>query len=95
MMRQQSKVVHASSRDDNQRAAKVQERMASSISVDWGVKRAPQNVAVTAPKQPNLLIYAEKGCSAADGEETFQGSHQEQHSCSTTERSQSSQFQGT
>ena len=53
MMRQQSKVVHASSRDDNQRAAKVQERMASSISVDWGVKRAPQNPIV----HPNNEVY--------------------------------------
>jgi len=44
MMRQHSKVVHASSAGD--RAAQVQERMASSISVDWGVKRAPQNPTV-------------------------------------------------
>jgi hypothetical protein len=45
-MRQHSKVVHASSGDVNHRASKVQERMASSISVDWGVKRAPQNPTV-------------------------------------------------
>ena len=54
MMRQHSKVVHASSGDDNQRAAKVQERMASSISVDWGVKRAPQNSTVLSPAKKPL-----------------------------------------
>jgi len=43
MMRQHSKVVHASSGGEELRAAKVQERMASSLSVEWGAKRAPQN----------------------------------------------------
>lgn len=75
-MRQQSKVVHASSRDDNQRAAKVQERMASSISVDWGVKRAPQNATVPTPLL-NKLTSAEKSCSASDGEKTFEGHDEE------------------
>ena len=50
MMRQHSKVVHASSGDVDMRASKIQERMASSISVDWGVKRAPQNPVVHIPK---------------------------------------------
>ena len=49
MMRQHSKVVHASSGDVDHRASKVQERMASSISVDWGAKRAPANPTVTPP----------------------------------------------
>ena len=47
MMRQHSKVVHASSGDVDHRASRVQERMASSISVDWSAKRAPANLAVT------------------------------------------------
>jgi hypothetical protein len=42
-MRQHSKVVHASSGGEDHRAAKVQERMANSISVEWGAKRVPQN----------------------------------------------------
>jgi hypothetical protein len=46
-MRQHSKVVHASSGDVDHRASKVQERMASSISVDWGARRAPANPVVT------------------------------------------------
>jgi hypothetical protein len=45
-MRQHSKVVHASSTDNDLRASKIQERMASSISVDWGMKREPQNLVV-------------------------------------------------
>jgi hypothetical protein len=43
MMRQHSKVVHATSGDAALRAAK-QERMASTVSVEWQPKRAQQNV---------------------------------------------------
>jgi hypothetical protein len=45
MMRQHSKVVHASSGDVDVRAARLQERMATSVSVDWGAKRAVPNQA--------------------------------------------------
>jgi len=57
MMRQHSKVVHASSEhSDNYRAAKVQERMASSISVEWNTKRAPQTAMVWDPLPIERLI---------------------------------------
>jgi len=70
MMRQHSKVVHASSDGEHLRAAKVQERMASSISVDWGNKRAPQNLQVL--HLEGVLTVA-KGCASSWSAKTFEG----------------------
>jgi hypothetical protein len=56
MMRQHSKVVHASSGDsDNLRASRVQERMANSISVEWNNKRVPQTAMVRNPFLQRLI----------------------------------------
>ena len=78
MMRQHSKVVHASSGDVDIRASKMQERMASSVSVDWGAKRAPQNP-VVCPNIPWLIV--EERSPSAGPEENFQG-NKEQYPCS-------------
>jgi hypothetical protein len=80
-MRQHSKVVHASSGGVDLRAAKVQERMASSISVDWGAKRAPMNPPVTSPC---MKLIVEEGTSAARGEKTLQGGCKDESPSSTS-----------
>jgi hypothetical protein len=92
-MRQHSKVVHASSGNEHLRAAKVQERMASSISVDWSAKRAPQNPMVY---PLNVMTdFIEEASSTPWCKETFQGVTEKQHSCSRpADRSFTSALQG-
>lgn len=70
-MRQHSRVVHASSENDDIRASKAHERMASSISVDWGAKRGPQNPIVTTVHYSGLIV--EKTSSTSNIKETIEG----------------------
>jgi hypothetical protein len=81
-MRQHSKVVHASSGGVDLRAAKVQERMASSISVDWSAKRAPQNP----PVFPlNIKLTIAEGSSTTCNTETVEGTAENKYSyCADT-----------
>ena len=82
MMRQHSKVVHASSGGVDLRAAKVQERMASSISVDWSAKRAPQNPPVF-PLITKLTIA--ESSSTTWNAKTIEGIAEDKYSyCATT-----------